>query len=122
LLNPFAHLIPLGRDTDADWHARIKYLPAPWAEIENPNHTIFTVPSSVARDNMTNPQQLMDLWTKLQDYIDDLRGYYGVKGRVRTAAARYVYDTHISAGKSSQVAWAEITVKERPAFIIYKNG
>ncbi len=82
----------LGETSNADWAARIRDLPAPWAELAS-DRVILTIPSDVAR-KIDDPQAIMEHWVRILDADAELAGL----SRERPYPQRYVADTQISAG------------------------
>jgi hypothetical protein len=82
----------LGQSDTPTWQQETRYLPAPWAELENDSF-IMAVPSSSIRD-LDDPQALMEYW---RDRLDDA-AWLGGEPQVRNRAERFVLDVDISAG------------------------
>lgn len=81
----------LGRDRDADWTARIRQAPAPYAELAADN-LVLTVPSAVIRD-LEHPEALMEWWQQAMKLENQLSGRPH-----RPVPERIVDDIQISAG------------------------
>lgn len=82
----------LGETSVADWRARGRALPAPWAELET-SKLVITVPSRVVRD-LDDPEALMRWWDRVMDACADL----AARPHERPRPERYVADVQISAG------------------------
>lgn len=87
-----APLFVLGRDDDAKWNSEIKMRQAPWAEFAC-ERVVLTCPSEIAR-RVSNPEALMDFWTKVLDADAELAGIPVERSRPE----RIVADVQISAG------------------------
>ncbi len=82
----------LGRTPLDDWVQRIRYLPAPWAELAT-SKIVLTVPSDVIR-NLDHPEEVMDFWDKVLDACAELAAI----PKERERPERIVADIQISAG------------------------
>ena len=82
----------LGRTSLQDWVQRIRYLPAPWAELAS-DKVILTVPSSEVRE-LDNPELLMQTWDRVLDLSADL----AVLSKTRDYPQRYCADVQLCAG------------------------
>jgi hypothetical protein len=82
----------LGRTPFDDWVQRIRYLPAPWAELAT-SKIVLTVPSDVIR-NLDHPEEVMDFWDKVLDACAELAAI----PKERERPERIVADIQISAG------------------------
>lgn len=82
----------LGRTPIDDWVQRIRYLPAPWAELAT-SKIVLTVPSDVIR-NLDHPEEVMDFWDKVLDACAELAAI----PKERERPERIVADIQISAG------------------------
>jgi hypothetical protein len=82
----------LGRTPIDDWVQRIRYLPAPWAELAT-SKIVLTVPSDVIR-NLDHPEEVMDFWDKVLDACAELAAI----PKERKRPERIVADIQISAG------------------------
>ena len=82
----------LGQTSVADWKAKIRNFPAPWAELET-KKIILSVPSEKIRA-LENPDELMTLWDRILDAEADL----STIPHERKRPERIVPDVQISAG------------------------
>jgi hypothetical protein len=82
----------LGRTTAEEWKARVRDLPAPWAELET-KKLVLTVPARVAKA-LDDPAALLEFWDRVMDGLADIVGI----PRERPRPERIVPDVQISAG------------------------
>ncbi len=82
----------LGRTDPEAWRAKIRFYPAPWAELAS-DKVVLTVPSRVIR-KLDDPQRLMRFWDRVLDACADL----ATRPHARKRPERYVADVQISAG------------------------
>ena len=82
----------LGKTPFDEWGQKIRYLPAPWAELAT-EKVILTVPSDVIR-NLDHPEELMDFWDKVLDACAELAAI----PKKRERPERIVADIQIRSG------------------------
>ncbi|MCB0215798.1 MAG: M60 family metallopeptidase [Chloroflexi bacterium] len=87
-----APLFLKGRSSLADWQARIRDLPGPWAEIGS-DKMIVTLPSSAIRD-LDDPMAVVETWDRIMDLDAELAGLPSERLRPE----RIVPDVEISVG------------------------
>ncbi len=82
----------LGKTPFDELGQKIRYLPAPWAELAT-NKVVLTVPSYVVQ-NLDHPEELMGFWDKVLDACAELAAI----PKKRERPERIVADIQISAG------------------------
>ena len=95
-----AFMAPLfihGKDSLADWQARLATSAAPWGELVS-SKIIITVSSSILRTYAADPITIMNTWDLLMDAAANLSGIPKGIPRARVREERIVADRQISAG------------------------
>lgn len=82
----------LGVTKPADWRARVRHHPAPWAELAT-SKIVLTVPSESVRE-IDDPTELLTTWDRVLDADAELAGISPARARPE----RFVTDEQISAG------------------------
>jgi len=82
----------LGQTSLQDWVQRIRYLPAPWAELAS-DKVILTVPTTEVHD-LDDPELLMQTWDRVLDLSADL----AVLPKIRDYPQRYCADIQLCVG------------------------
>jgi len=82
----------LGQTSLQDWVQRVRYLPAPWAELAS-DKVILTAPATEVRE-LDNPKLLMQTWDRVLDLSADL----AVLPKTRDYPQRYCADVQLCAG------------------------
>ena len=87
-----APVFTLGKTSDTDWNARVKFAPGAWGYIETPKWTGY-LPAQILR-SIEHPEAVATYWQKVVDTADTYLGYAAWRKR----AESMITDRDISVG------------------------
>jgi len=103
----------LGKTELAQWRAKIRHRPAPWAELAT-DKVVLTLPSKAVR-KLDDPEDLMKFWDRVLDACAEL----AARPLKRPRPERYVTDTQIGAGYMHS-GYPIMTLLDMPAVMVDK--